>query len=128
MLTENPPDENGQRGIIVNTTSSQAFVGCQGGIANAASSAATIAMTKTFTKELAEHGIRVNAIAVGLFDTPVTNYMPDSTIQPLVDTCMDFPKRMGHPDEFAHIVQTIFANQYLNGSIINLDANMHVTL
>lgn len=128
LITENEPDQSGQRGIIINTASSQAFDGCQGQIALASSSAATMAMTKTLTKELSEFGIRVNTIAVGLFDTPLNAYLPDTVTGPITELCMDFPNRLGQPDEFAHLVQAIIVNQYINGSIINLDANLKINL
>lgn len=116
----NEPDGDGQRGVIVNTSSLAGLEGQAGQVAYAAAKAAVAGMTLPMARDLAPLGIRVCAIAPGTMATPVFRNAPEALKQRLVDQVV-FPKRMGHPEEFALTVEMIASNPYLNGEIIRLD-------
>nr|XP_013189968.1 unnamed protein product [Amyelois transitella] len=120
VIGKNAPDENGQRGVIVNTASTIAFEGDIGQFGYAASSAAIIGMTLPIAREFASQGIRVMTIAPGLFDTPLLTYLPEKMIQFLC-RMTPFPSRLGKPEEFAQLVTSIVENPMLNGTVIRLD-------
>jgi len=117
----NEPDADGQRGVIVNTSSLAGLEGQAGQVAYAAAKAAIAGMTLPMARDLAPLGIRVCAIAPGTMATPVFRNAPDALKQRLVDDVV-FPKRMGRPEEFALAVEMIANNPYLNGEVIRLDA------
>ena len=119
MIT-NEPDENGQRGVFVNTSSIAAFDGLKGQAAYAASKAAVAGMTLPIARDLAEHGIRCMAIAPGVFETELTASVPEKGREAM-EKCFLFPHRTGHPDEFALMVQSILANPYVNGACYRID-------
>jgi NAD(P)-dependent dehydrogenase (short-subunit alcohol dehydrogenase family) len=115
------PTEGGERGVIVNTASVAAFDGQIGQVAYAASKGGVAAMTLPIARELARHGIRVMAIAPGIFDTPMLAGLPEAARESLGEQIL-FPQRLGRPEEFAALVRHIIENQMLNGEVIRLDA------
>jgi len=119
-MAENEPDEDGQRGVIVNTSSLAGLEGQAGQLAYAAAKAAVAGMTLPMARDLAPLGIRVCAIAPGTMATPVFAKAPEALKERLVADVV-FPKRMGRPEEFALLVEMIATNPYLNGEVIRLD-------
>ncbi len=120
-MSENQPNEDGERGVIINTSSIAAFEGQIGQIAYTASKAAVAGMSLTMARDLGSLGIRVNAIAPSLFDTGITSGIPEDFKGVLVKDAA-FPKRMGHPHEYAKLAVAIIENPMLNGGTIRLDA------
>jgi NAD(P)-dependent dehydrogenase (short-subunit alcohol dehydrogenase family) len=120
-MARNEPTEGGERGVIVNTASVAAFDGQIGQVAYAASKGGVAAMTLPVARELARHGIRVVAIAPGIFDTPMLAGLPEAARESLGKQ-MPFPSRLGRPEEFAALVHHIIENEMLNGEVIRLDA------
>ena len=120
VMSKNEADENGNRGLIVNTASVAAFDGQIGQPAYAASKGAVHAMTLPVARELARYGIRVNTIAPGIMETPMLMGLPQEA-QDSLGTQVPFPSRLGRPDEYAALVQHLAENDYLNGETIRLD-------
>ncbi len=120
-----PALADGQRGVIVNTASIAAEDGQAGQCAYAASKGGVASMTLPAARELARHGIRVVAIAPGVFGTPMMAGMPDAVRDGLAAT-VPFPKRMGDPAEFAALVLHIADNAYFNGAVVRLDAGLRM--
>jgi NAD(P)-dependent dehydrogenase (short-subunit alcohol dehydrogenase family) len=116
----NEPDEHGQRGAVVNTSSIAGIEGQTGQVAYAAAKAAILGMTLPLARDLAVLGIRVCAIAPGTMGTPIMLSVPEEMQARLVQSIV-FPKRMGRPEEFALLVESIARNPYLNGENIRLD-------
>lgn len=116
----NEPDDDGQRGVIVNTASIAGVEGRTGQVAYGAAKAAILGMTLPMARDLAPMGIRVCAIAPGTMGTPLMiqaqEYLKSDPAEGVV-----FPKRMGHPEEYALLVESIARNSYLNGENIRLD-------
>ncbi len=125
-MSHNQPTAEGERGVIINTSSGAAWQGQMGQAAYSASKAGVMGMILPIARDLAEHGIRVMAIAPGLFETGMSAGMPPKVSQGLIDNTMLFPKRMGEPDEFAVLVQQIVENPYLNATTISLDGGARV--
>ncbi len=119
------PQEDGERGAMVMTSSVAAFEGQIGQAAYAASKGGVAAMALPLARELALHGIRVNAVAPGTFDTPMMQLAPEKLRQSLVDQ-IPFPHRMGDPNEFAALVCHIFENRMLNGSVLRIDGALRM--
>lgn len=120
-MSQNEPNADGERGVIINTSSIAAFEGQIGQIAYTASKAAVAGMSLTMARDLGSLGIRVNAIAPSLFDTGITAGIPDDFKDPLTKDAA-FPKRMGRPEEYAKLAVAIIENPMLNGGTIRLDA------
>ncbi len=120
-----PVDDAGQRGLIVNTASVAAFDGQIGQIAYAASKGGVAAMTLPAARDLAQYGIRVMTIAPGILDTPM---MATVTEEYRVNLAagVPFPQRFGRPDEYAALVASIAAQDYLNGEVIRLDGALRM--
>jgi NAD(P)-dependent dehydrogenase (short-subunit alcohol dehydrogenase family) len=114
------PDADGERGCIVNTASVAAFDGQIGQPAYAASKGGVHAMTLPLAREFARYGIRVNTIAPGIMETPMLKGLPQDA-QDSLGQQVPFPSRLGHPDEYAALVQHIAENSYMNGETIRLD-------
>jgi len=125
LIGENQPDENGQRGVVVNTASVAAFDGQMGQAAYAASKGAIAAMTLPIARDLASMGIRVVTIAPGLFETPLLQSLPEK-VRNYLATTVPFPQRLGHPSEFAHLVESIVRNPMMNGEVIRLDGALRM--
>ena len=124
-MAQNEPDEEGQRGVIVNTASNAAFDGQIGQAAYSASKAGVAGMTLPVARDLASAGIRVVTIAPGPSDTPMLGPMRDDIRESLVSQ-IPFPKRLGRADDFAALVQHIVENDYLNGEVIRLDGALRM--
>lgn len=120
QMANNEPDDDGERGVIINTASVAAFDGQVGQAAYSASKAGIAGMTLPIARDLAPLGIRVMTIAPGIFDTPMMKGMTDEVRKPLIDMVQS-PKRLGDPIEFADLCAHIVANRYLNGEVIRLD-------
>jgi len=120
LIQHNPPGEDGERGVIVNTASVAAYEGQIGQAAYAASKGGVVGMTLPMARELARFGIRVMTIAPGVFWTPMVDGMPQSVQDSLAAT-IPFPARLGQPEEFADTVAFILRTRYLNGGTIRLD-------
>ena len=116
----NEPTDDGERGVVVNTASIAGLEGQTGQIAYAAAKAAILGMTLPLARDLAPSGIRVCAIAPGTMGTPIMMSVPEEMQANLVSSIM-FPKRMGRPEEFGLLVESIARNPYLNGENIRLD-------
>jgi NAD(P)-dependent dehydrogenase (short-subunit alcohol dehydrogenase family) len=119
-MSANEPNDDGERGVCVNTASIAAFDGQIGQTAYAASKAGIVGLTLPAARDLAGRGIRVNTIAPGLFDTPLLAALPEENRQAL-GAGIPFPSRLGDPAEFAQLALAIVENQMLNGETIRLD-------
>lgn len=120
MVAQDGRGPDGERGVIVNTASVAAFEGQVGQIAYAASKGGVAAMTLPMARDLARSGIRVVAIAPGLFLTPMLEGLPQD-VQDSLGAQVPYPPRLGHPKEFAALVGHIATNPMLNGEVIRLD-------
>ena len=119
-MQENEPDEEGERGVIVNTASVAAFDGQIGQAAYSASKGGVVSMTLPIARELARSGIRVATIAPGIFETPMLAGLPEEARESLGKQ-VPFPPRLGRPEEYAALVLHIVENTMLNGEVIRLD-------
>jgi len=119
-MAKNTPNEDGERGVIVNTASVAAFDGQMGQVAYAASKAGVAGMTLPLARDLSRNGIRVMTIAPGLFQTPMAAQVPPEIAEALAKA-VPFPPRLGRPQEFASLVGEIVRNVMLNGEVIRLD-------
>jgi NAD(P)-dependent dehydrogenase (short-subunit alcohol dehydrogenase family) len=119
-MSKNEPNEQGERGVIINTASVAAFDGQMGQCAYGASKAAVAGMTLPMARDLARNGIRVMAIAPGIFETPMLLGMPEE-VQQALGKMVPFPSRLGKPAEYAQLVRAIVENVMLNGETIRLD-------
>ena len=124
-MTRITATESGDRGVIVNTASVAGLEGNLGVTAYAASKAAVAGMTLPLARELAEHDIRVVAIAPGAFDTPMYGAIDEQATEHMLADVLS-PKRLGRPAEFAKLVRHIVDNQMLNGEVIRLDAGIRM--
>ena len=125
LIGENGPDTNGQRGVIINTASIAAYDGQMGQAAYAASKGAIVGMTLPIARDFASQGIRVMTIAPGLFETPLLLALPEKVRKFLAQT-VPFPSRLGLPDEYAQLVQSIVENPMLNGEVIRIDGALRM--
>jgi NAD(P)-dependent dehydrogenase (short-subunit alcohol dehydrogenase family) len=119
------PLEDGERGVIVNTASVAAQDGQIGQASYAASKAGIVGMTLPIARDLMTEGIRVNTIMPGLFDTPLMKGLPDNVKEALVAT-VPFPRRLGNPEEFAAVAETIITTAYFNGESVRLDGALRM--
>ena len=119
-MSANPPNEEGERGVIVNTASVAAFDGQIGQAAYAASKGGVVGMTLPIARDLARNAIRVMTIAPGIFETPMLLGMPQE-VQDALGAMVPFPSRLGKPSEYAMLVKHILSNPMLNGEVIRLD-------
>ncbi|MFK7885886.1 MAG: SDR family NAD(P)-dependent oxidoreductase [Gammaproteobacteria bacterium] len=119
-MRENPESPNGERGVIINTASVAAYEGQIGQAAYSASKGGVVGMTLPLAREFARYGVRVLAIAPGIFRTPMVAGLPES-VQESLGAQIPFPSRLGKPDEYAHLVASIYGNPMLNGTTIRLD-------
>lgn len=120
-MSANQPNDDGERGVIVDTSSIAAFEGQIGQVAYTAAKAGIAGMMLTMARDLGSLGIRVLAIAPSLFSTGITKGIPDEFAEVLTKDAA-FPRRMGRPEEYARLVQAMVENPMLNGSTIRLDA------
>ncbi len=124
-MSENEPDQEGERGVCVNTASIAAYDGQIGQVAYAASKGGIVSMTLPAARDLASRGIRVVTIAPGLFDTPLLAALPEEAREAL-GAGIPFPSRLGRPEEYARVVEAIVANPMLNGETIRLDGALRM--
>jgi len=125
MQAADPVDDDGCRGVIVNTASVAAFDGQIGQTAYAASKGGIAAMTLPLARDLARNGIRVSTIAPGIFLTPMLRGLPEEAQQSLASQ-VPFPVRLGEPEEFARLVCFIAETGYMNGEVIRLDGSIRM--
>ena len=125
MMTTDPQGPDGARGVIINTASIAAYEGQIGQAAYAASKGGIVALTIQAAHEFAGQGIRVMTIAPGIVATPMLLGLPEPVQQSLAAS-VPFPKRLGHPEEFAQLVLSILANPMLNGEVIRLDGALRM--
>ncbi|NLP53121.1 3-hydroxyacyl-CoA dehydrogenase [Bacillus sp. RO1] len=119
-MKENEPNAEGERGVVVNTASVAAFDGQIGQAAYSASKGGIVGMTLPIAREFASFGVRVMTIAPGLFHTPMFDSLPAEARDSL-GKMVPFPSRLGYPEEYAQLVQSIIENPMLNGDTIRLD-------
>jgi NAD(P)-dependent dehydrogenase (short-subunit alcohol dehydrogenase family) len=124
-MAKSEADEDGQRGVIISTASIAAYEGQIGQSAYAASKAGIVGMTLPAAREFASIGIRVNAIAPGVFHTPLVEGLPQEAQNSLAANIPN-PKRLGKPEEFAKLVLHIIENQYINGETIRIDGSLRM--
>src|ERR1700722_12497362 len=124
-MAEGEPNEDGERGVIVNPASVAAFDGQVGQLAYSASKGAIVGMTLPAARDLAAVGIRVVTIAPGLFDTPLLGMLPDEQRNALAQSGL-FPRKLGQPLQYGALVAHIAQNSYLNGEVIRLDGGIRM--
>jgi 3-hydroxyacyl-CoA dehydrogenase/3-hydroxy-2-methylbutyryl-CoA dehydrogenase len=128
VMLDNEPDDDGERGVIVNTSSSAAHDGTAGMAGYSATKAALVGLTLPAAREFAGRGIRVNTIVAGGFDTPIFDgYTDDAAIAEQVQQFLN-PRRLGTPDEFAAFAAHMVENRYFNASSPRLDAGYRIAL
>ncbi len=125
MIATEPQGPDGERGVIINTASVAAYEGQIGQAAYAASKGGIVALTIQAARELAARGVRVMTIAPGIMATPMLLGLPEQVQQSLGDS-VPFPKRLGHPQEYADLVVSILTNPLLNGETIRLDGALRM--
>jgi 3-hydroxyacyl-CoA dehydrogenase / 3-hydroxy-2-methylbutyryl-CoA dehydrogenase len=125
QMVNNTPNNEGEKGVIVNTASIAAFDGQIGQAAYAASKGGIVGMTLPIARECADYGIRVTTIAPGLFETPLMAGLPPAVKEGMAQG-VPFPRRLGKPVEFARMVLHIIENQMLNGCCIRLDGALRM--
>ncbi|WP_460974369.1 3-hydroxyacyl-CoA dehydrogenase [Spirosoma knui] len=119
-MEQNTPNEEGERGVIINTASVAAYDGQMGQAAYSASKGGIVGMTLPIARDLARSGIRVMTIAPGLFETPLLMGLPEEARISLGQQ-VPFPSRLGRPNEYAMLAKSILENPMLNGEVIRLD-------
>jgi NAD(P)-dependent dehydrogenase (short-subunit alcohol dehydrogenase family) len=124
-MSQNQPNEGGERGVIINTASVAAFDGQIGQAAYSASKGGIVGMTLPIAREMARYGIRVMTIAPGIFDTPLLGALPEPARISLGQQ-VPFPPRLGRPDEYAALAKHIIENEMLNGEVIRLDGGIRM--
>lgn len=124
-MNKNAPNDDGERGVIINTASIAAFEGQVGQVAYSASKAGIVGLTLPAARELARFCIRVMTIAPGIFDTPLLGAMPEE-VRDSLGAQVPFPPRLGRPEEFARLAAEIIENPMLNGGTIRLDGAMRM--
>ncbi|MCF0061242.1 3-hydroxyacyl-CoA dehydrogenase [Dyadobacter chenwenxiniae] len=126
-MERNVPNDEGERGVIINTASVAAYDGQMGQVAYAASKGGIVSMTLPVARDLAKSGIRVMAIAPGLFETPLLLSLPEEARISLAQQ-IPFPSRLGRPSEYALLAKSIVENPMLNGEVIRLDGAIRMGL
>jgi NAD(P)-dependent dehydrogenase (short-subunit alcohol dehydrogenase family) len=114
-----------ERGVIISAASVAAFEGQIGQAAYSASKGGVAALTMPAAREFAQFGIRVNAIAPGIFHTPMLMALPEEAKKSLA-AAVPFPKLLGRPDQFASLARHIIENTYINGEVIRLDGALRM--
>ena len=126
QMAKNEPNEDGERGVIINTSSGAAFQGQVGQAAYSATKAGILGLCMPVAREIGRQGIRIMAIAPGVFATPMMSRVNDK-IREKLEATVPFPKRMGRPEEFAALAGHIIENVYLNGGYIQIDGGLRMT-
>ncbi|XP_068854168.1 3-hydroxyacyl-CoA dehydrogenase type-2 isoform X2 [Aphelocoma coerulescens] len=125
LMSQNKPDADGHRGLLVNTASVAAFEGQVGQAAYSASKGGIVGMTLPIARDLAPLGIRVVTIAPGLFSTPLLAGLPEK-VRNFLGQQVPFPSRLGDPAEYAHLVQALAENPMINGEVVRLDGALRM--
>lgn len=125
VMEKNTPNEEGERGVIINTASVAAYDGQIGQAAYSASKGGIVGMTLPIARDLSRSGIRVMTIAPGLFETPLLAALPEEARISLGQQ-VPFPSRLGRPAEYALLVRSILENPMLNGEVIRLDGSIRM--
>ncbi len=125
QIAKTEPDENGQRGIVINTASVAAFEGQIGQVAYSSSKGGLVGMNLPAARDLAQFGIRVNTIAPGIIETPMLAGVDETFRQSLAEG-VPFPKRLGRPDEYAQLAMMLIEHDYINGEVIRLDGALRM--
>ena len=126
-MSHNEPDENGERGAIVNIASVAAFDGQIGQAAYASSKGGVVGMTLPVARDLSAVGIRVNTVAPGLVDTPIYGQGEEAeAFKAKLGESVLFPKRLGQPDELASMVVECVRNPYMNGEVVRVDGGIRM--
>ncbi|BFM15014.1 3-hydroxyacyl-CoA dehydrogenase [Maricurvus nonylphenolicus] len=125
MEKNEPFNEHGGRGVIINTASVAAYEGQIGQVAYSASKGGIVGMTLPMARDLASIGIRVNTIVPGTIHTPLFDTVPEAAINGLSQAVLN-PKRLGRPEEIAHLSVMMAENEYLNGECIRLDGGIRM--
>ena len=126
-MNRNDPDEDGQRGAIVNTASVAAYEGQIGQAAYSASKGGVVGMTITIARDLAAAGIRVNTIAPGLIDTPIYGEGEGAdAFKAALGQSVLFPRRLGKSEEFASLALELLTNNYMNAQDIRVDGGIRM--
>jgi len=120
-----PPLQDGERGVIVCTASVAAYEGQIGQAAYAASKGGVVSLVLPAAREFAQFGIRVDAIAPGIFSTPMLHALPEAAQQSLA-AAVPFPKLLGQPEQYASLVHHMIENRYLNGEVVRLDGALRM--
>ncbi len=120
MSVQDPVNDDGERGIIINTASVAAYDGQIGQIAYSASKGGIVGMTLPMARDLSRSGVRVMTIAPGIFGTPMVSGMPQE-VQDALGAMVPFPSRLGRPEEYGNLAVAICENPMLNGEVIRLD-------
>lgn len=124
-LQGSPELEDGERGVIISTASVAAYEGQVGQAAYAASKGGVVSLTLPAARELAQYGIRVCAIAPGIFLTPMLMGLPES-VQKSLAASVPFPQLLGKPEQYADLAMHIVQNRYLNGEVIRIDGALRM--
>lgn len=125
MSKQEPINEDGGRGVIINTASIAAYEGQIGQAAYSASKGGVVGLTLPVARDLSSLGIRVNTIVPGLIHTPLLAGLPEPAYEALSKSPL-YPKRLGKPEEIAHLSQFIVENDYTNGECIRMDAGIRM--
>ena len=127
-MSANEPDADGERGVVISTSSAAAFEGQIGQAAYASSKGALVSMTLPVARDLAVVGIRVNTVVPGLVDTPIYDSAPDpAAFKAKLAEGVLFPHRLGTSDEFASLVTELISNKYMNASVVRMDGGLRMT-
>ncbi|MDF5751603.1 SDR family NAD(P)-dependent oxidoreductase [Spongiactinospora sp. TRM90649] len=125
MAKTEPADEDGQRGVVINTASVAALEGQTGQVAYSASKGGIVGMTLPAARDLSVVGVRVNTIAPGIIDTPIYGFAEDAEgFKAKLAAPVVFPKRMGRPAEFAQLVRMLIGNDYVNAEVVRFDGGI----
>ena len=117
--------EDGERGVIVSTASVAAYEGQIGQAAYSASKGGVVALTLPAAREFSQFGIRVNAVAPGIFATPMLAALPEEAQQSLAAS-VPFPKLLGKPSQYAALVMHMVENRYINGEVVRIDGALRM--
>lgn len=124
-MLDNEPMADGERGVIITTSSVSAFEGQMGQAAYSASKGGVAALTLPAARDLAKHGIRVVSLAPGVFDTPLMQQV-SSNVRASLESQIPFPRRFGDPEEYAALVEHVIENRMFNGAVVRLDAALRM--
>ncbi|RVV98117.1 SDR family NAD(P)-dependent oxidoreductase [Mesobaculum littorinae] len=125
-MSEADPMEDGERGVVIATASVAAYDGQIGQAAYAASKGGIVSMTLPIAREFARFGIRVMTLCPGIFETPLLGELPAES-QEALGRGIPYPTRLGRPEEYAQLVESVLVNRYLNGEVIRIDGALRLS-